>query len=322
MRKNVLLSLAALLAIALPAILWAQTKNKPVRRAQPPKFDKTDGPFYADAFKEGLVGARPANLGQPVVAAAAGGTTGSAPAAGSGAGGIAGSGWGAIISPTTLEDEIKSLKLKVDGDVTTPSDYAGKGYKVARRDFSMLAMLFGIVGEYDGDVRWKKEAPAARDVLARTAANSKVGTSQVFAEAKLRKQELQDLLSGANPYSGKTAEAKAAWGNVCDRAPLMQHIETLYEPKLKPMLADKGQFNANIATIQHDAEIIAAVGEVLSKTGMADADSDEYKAFCASMRKACQDIVDACKTKNYDQAAAASSTIGKACRECHENYRS
>jgi hypothetical protein len=321
MRRRTLLTLALLCAIITPAILWAQTKNKTVRRAQPPKFNKTDGPFYADAFKEGLVGARPANLGQPVVAAA-GAATGSAPAAGSGTGGVAGSGWKAIISAASLEDEIKSLKLKVDGDVSTPSDYAGKGYKVARRDFSMLAMLFGIVGEYDGDVRWKKEAPAARDVIARTAANSKVGTSQVFAEAKLRKQELQDLLSGSNPYTGKTAEAKAAWGNVCDRAPLMQHIETIYEPKLKPMLADKGQFTANIATIQHDAEIIGAVSEVLSKNGMADADSDEYKAFCASMRKACQEIADACKTKNYEQAAAASSTIGKACRECHENYRS
>jgi len=303
-------------------VVWAQTKGaKTVRRALPPKFERTEGTFYADAFKEGLVGERPANLGQ-AAAAVAGGTS-SAPAGGSSSGGgLAGSGWGAIISGTAIEDEIKAMKLQIDSEVTTPSDYAGKGYKVARRDFSMLAMLFGIIGEYDGDVRWKKDAPAARDVFARTAANSKVGTSQVFAEAKLRKQELQDLIGGSNPFDGKGGEAKAAWNTVCDRSPLMQHLENVFEPRLKPLLSDKGQFNANLPKIMHDAEVIGAIGEVLSKDGMEDADAAEYKVFCVNLRKAAQEIVEACKTKNYDQASSAGTAIGKACTECHENYRS
>ena len=308
------LVLAALLA---PALL-AQTKgSKVVRRAQPPKFDKAGTDFFADAFQEGLVGARPPNLGQ---AATAVGSASAAPAAASG-GGVAGSGWESIISATTIEDEIKALKLQIDQEVTTPSDYAGKGYKLARRDFSVLAMMFGIIGEYQGDVRWKKDAPAVRDVFARTAANSKVGTSQVFQEAKLRKQELQDIVSGSNPFEGKGGDAKASWGAVCDRAPLMQHLEAVFEPRLKPVLSDKGQFTANLAKIQHDAEVVGAIGEVLAKEGMADADAEEYKAFCVRIRKACQEIVEACKTKNFDQASAASSEIGKACTECHENYR-
>ena len=59
--------LAALLIAALlvPALaVMAQTKApKKVKRAQPPKFSQTDN-FYADAFKEGLVGERPGNLSQ------------------------------------------------------------------------------------------------------------------------------------------------------------------------------------------------------------------------------------------------------------------
>lgn len=306
------------LATLLTPVVWAQTKgNKAVRRAQPPKFAPSEATFYNDAFQEGLVGGRPPNLGEPVAAVAA---TSSAGPASSG-GGVSGSGWSSIISAGVIENEIKSLKMQIDQEVTTPSDYAGKGYKLARRDFSMLAMLFAIVGEYEGDVRWKKDAVAARDVFARTAANSKVGTSQVFAEAKLRKAELQDLVGGSSPYDGKNGEAKASWGAICDRAPLMQHLEAIYEPKLKPLLADKGQFTANLDKVQHDAEIIAAISEVLAKEGMADADADEYKAFCAQMRKAAQEIVEACKTKNFDQATSAGTAIGKACTECHENYR-
>ena len=315
------IAVVAGLALAAAPFVGAQQKGKPVKRAQPPKFEKKGDVFYPDAFKDGLVGARPADLGKAAPTVTAGTPGGSSTPAG-GAGGLAGSGWSAIISGQTIEDEVKDLKKLIDVEVTTPSDYAGKGYKVARRDFSMLAMLFGIAGEYDGEVRWKKDSPSARDVFARTAANSKVGTSQVFQEAKLRKSELQDLVGGSSPYQGKDSEAKAVWNAVCDRSPLMQHLERIYEPQLKPLLADKGQFTANIDKVTHDAEIIAAIGAVLSKSGMEDADADEYKAFCLKLQKAAKDIVEAAKVKNFDAASSAGTAIGKACAECHEGYRS
>ena len=315
--RGFLVMVAAFAVIALAPVLWGQTKGKPVKRAQPPKFEKKGDVFYADAFKEGLTGPRPADLGKAAPTVTVNPGSSSTP----NTGGVAGSGWSAIISSQTIEDEVKQLKGLIDQEVTTPSDYAGKGYKVARRDFSVLAMLFGIAGEYDGDVRWKKDAPAARDVFARTAANSKVGTSQVFQEAKLRKAELQDLVGGSSPYQGKDAEAKAVWGSVCGRTPLMQHLDRIYEPQLKPLLADKGQFTANIDKVVHDAEMIAAIGAVLAKEGMEDADADEYKAFCIKLQKAGKEIVEACKVKNFDAASSAGTAIGKTCTECHESYR-
>lgn len=320
---------AVAILLCLPAVLaWSQTKApKVVKRAQPPKFGKAESDFYSDAFKEGLVGERPSNLGQPATTGVAGssgaGSSGAGgSASGSGATGIPGSGWSGLISATTIEDEVKALKLQVDANVTTPSDFAGKGYKSARRDFTMLAMLFGIAGEYDTDVRWKKDAPAARDVFSRTAANAKVGTSQVFQEAKLRRDELTDLVSGSSPYGGKEAEAKAPWKDVCNRSPLMQHLEAIWEPRLKPCLADKGQFAANAGKIAHDAEIIAAIGDVLMKDGMADADDDEYKAFCMKLRDGGKTISEAVKVKNFDAATVGSGIISKSCTECHESYRS
>src|SRR5207253_5131979 len=97
-----------LLVIIATGVLFAQTKApKAVKRVQPPKFSKTD-PFYADAFKEGLVGERPADLGK--AAAVATGSTvanSSAPAAGSGGPAASGAGWSRLISATTIEDSIK-----------------------------------------------------------------------------------------------------------------------------------------------------------------------------------------------------------------------
>ena len=318
MLKQAFVGLVVFLVIAVPGVL-AQTKGqKVIRRAQPPKFT-ADRTFFEDAFKEGLVGERPANLGQPVTVVAA---TGSTPATGSGtAAGPSGAGWPALISAGTIEDEVKATKLLIDQGVTTPSDFAGKGYKVARRDFSTLAMLFAIINEYDGEVRWKSDAAIARDTFARTAANAKVGTVQVFNEAKQRKAELQDLLSGSSPFTEKAVEPKNNWAAICDRAPLMQYLEKVWEPEMKPLLSDKAQFTANAEKIAHDAEMFAAIGEVLAKEGMMDADSDEYKAFCHRLRDAAKEIAEAAKSKNFDAASKASTEIGKSCVECHENYR-
>src|SRR5205823_10891788 len=110
-------------------------------------------------------------------------------------------GWSGLISAATIEDAIKSLKQQVDKEVTTLSDFKGKGHKLARRDYSLLAMLFGIAAEYEGDVRWKKDAAVARDAFARSAANFKVATDQAFNEAKARKEELTELVSGSAPFS-------------------------------------------------------------------------------------------------------------------------
>jgi hypothetical protein len=322
-------ALAALVLTALVAtVLTAQTKGpKTARRAQPPPPTKLKSDlFFADAFKEGLVGERPADLGK-AAAASGGNVATSVPSgsssAGSGSAAPAAAGnWSGLISAGTIEDTIKSLKQQVDKDVTTLSDFKGKGHKLARRDYSLLAMLFGIAGEYDGEVRWKKDAAAARDAFGRSAANFKVATDQAFNEAKARKEELNELVSGSSPYAGKSADAKATWNQVADRAPLMQYLESAWEPRLKPALGEKTQFNSSGDKVLRDAELFAAIGAVLAKDGMKDAGDAEYQAFCNRLRDASKQIIEAVKQKDFESASKASSAIGKACTECHENYRS
>jgi len=248
----------------------------------------------------------------------------SAPAGGSAAAPAATAvgGWSGLISAATIEDTIKGLKQQVDKDVTTLSDFKGKGHKLARRDYTLLATLFGIAAEYDGEVRWKKDAPVARDAFGRSAANFKVATDQAFNEAKARKEELNELVGGSSPFGNKSADAKATWTQVADRAPLMQYLEAAWEPRLKPLLADKTQFNSGGEKVLRDAELFAAIGAVLAKDGMKDAGDAEYQAFCNRLRDASKQVIEAVKQKDFDSASKAGSAIGKACAECHENYRS
>ena len=131
--------------------LWAATGE---RRAKPPRWTgSVERVFFPDA-REALTGERPAAGSAPVIAG--GGNSdggGDSPAA---VGGVFT--WSKLIGPEELEDEIKTLQKQVSETVTTPTVFAGGVYKTARREFTELAVLFAIIGEYDGDVRWKKDA--------------------------------------------------------------------------------------------------------------------------------------------------------------------
>ena len=166
---------------------WAQTKGKP-RRAKPPTWDEKEVRkiFFENIFDGNvLVGDRPADMGVVSKAKPNGGSGSSGgavasgasanPSASGGAGG--GAGWSTIIACSTIEDEVKAIRQGIDESVTTPTDFAGKGYKSARMHFTVLAMLFGIASEYESDVRWKSDAPRARDAFARAAA--KIGRAHV-----------------------------------------------------------------------------------------------------------------------------------------------
>jgi hypothetical protein len=309
--------------IAIPALtLLAQTKGKPRVRAEVPKsFSGTEGVIFNDVFKEGVVGTRP-DLGKGVPSVAGGNT---APMTTNGGGEEASTGgvfaWSKLIAATTIEDEIKASKKVVDEEVSTPAKFAGNGYKTARKQFSVLAMMFAIIGEYDGEVRWKADGPAARDVFARTAGNCKVGTIQVFNEAKQRKADLEDLLGGAG-LKDRAGERKATWTAVTDRSPLMQRLEVAHQERMQPWVGNKGEFSDHSEEMLHEAQLAAVFAEILMKEGMEDGDDDDYREFCQKLQKASLDIVDAVKSNNYDKARAAVGEIDKSCTDCHQAYRS
>jgi hypothetical protein len=325
--RPLLALLIALLTVA-PAMLVAQSpKQKTIRRATPPEFDKSefDGIFFDNVFEEALVGQRPANLGSPLVNVPRGtgspaATVGGAPPADSGsAGGVFA--WSEIISKETLEDQVKQIKIRVDQSISTPSDFRGRGYLAARRDFTILAMMFGIIGEYDGDVRWKETAAGFREVFSRSAGNAKVGSIQAYNDAKARKADLQDLVGGGSPVV-QPAEPAAKWGSVVDRSPLMQMLEATHQGKLQPLIASKNEFEANKAEVRRYAELIAATGEVLTKDSMPDGEDEDYGDFAKRMKAGALKIVDGIELDNYENVRAGAGEISKSCTECHELYRS
>lgn len=325
MRKVVpcMIILAAALAAAYTFNRAQADGPTKVRRAKPPKFNEASKRvFFKDVFQEALVGERPQNFGK--VASRPSGGTGTVGSSGSSTSSSGTDGlhpWSNVISATAIEDEIKKIKLEVDEDVSTPTKFRSRGFKQCRKNFSLLAMLFAIAAEYDGDVRWQEDAHNLRDAFARAAGNCKVGTIQAYNEAKLRKQDLEDVVRGGTFTAAKEAERKADWSQVIDRSPLMQRLELAQQGKLQPWTANAGEFKANMEDAVQEAYLMAAMGEVLIQEGMEDSDEEDYAAFAKQMRDAALSIVAAAKIDNYDQARQAVGKIGQACSNCHNDWR-
>jgi len=296
------------------ATLWAAV----TKRAKPPHWSRSaTETFFSDA-REKLEGQRPA-------AGAGGARPAGGPAAmesdsgGAAAGSYA---WSKLIGPDELEDEIKTMQKQYSETITLPAPFKGGGYKTARRQLTELALLFGIIAEYDGDVRWKKDAPSMRELLARTGFACKAGSDQSFNEAKLRKDDLESLVRGGNGPNVPNVEAKAEWEKVASRPPLMQRLEIAQQQGVAPGVASADGFKKNQEKVLKEAELISAIGEVITRNGYEFADEEAYLGFAKQMRDAAIAIADAVKSKNYDAARAASGKIDKACSQCHEGYRS
>lgn len=291
-------------------------KRKLHPTAKPPKFDQQEvEAFFVDA-REKLGPGEPG----PQVAAAA---TASTPDAGAvqpqAAGGFA---WSKLISPGTLEDTIKAQAAPLAEQTKTASQFNGGGNLEARTNFTVLALLYSIIAEYDGDVRWKKDAPSLRSLFGRAAGNCKTAGANSFRVAQGRSNDLAELIRGGKIDIPKD-ETDFKWADVVNRPPLMARMgKEGYSAKLKTMTSDKGEFTKNRDELIKEAQLLAAIGHVMQDASYEFADDETYVGFAKELEKLAQEVAEAAKADDFTRAQTAAGLINKACSACHEGYRS
>lgn len=306
-------SLALLTALSFVGIAPAAD---PPKRAKPPKWSKDVlDVFFADA-REALVGPRPDfSVNREAKIASVPSATSAAAAAGDGH-----PGWSQWVAPEVLETEIKRQSPEVTKLVQSASEFKGGGYQDARDHFSMLAVLFAISAEHDQDARWKDSAAGLRDLFGRAGFNAKVGTDGTFREAVARSADLADLIRGGRPDT-PTPSSEAGWTTVADRPPLMRRMELAQQKRLSQWIANEGLFGNQTEEISHEAQLLAALAEVITREGYEYADDDTFVEYARELRDAAHDLQKATEQENYAQARDALGRATKACSNCHDGYR-
>lgn len=316
--------------LGLVALAWQLQNSKSFgqgprlpARAKAPQFEagKFEGLFFPDV-NAALTGELPQKQASLQIASAdKASTTADAAAQSSADGGQPENdqmGWKSLVTATSLEDLVKESKLRLDKVVTTPTAFAGGGYNEARKEFSLLSLLFAIIENYPAEVRWKKNAAAARSAMERTAANTKVGSRQVYDEAKKRLSDLESLLSG----TALSAEVKSeiVWENLIDISPIMKLLDWAHNQEISKMTASEALFKQNREAISRYAELVAILGKTVTFENMPHADDDQFVAFAKDMIAQAQQLSLAVKSENAELARTASGKLGQCCTNCHDSF--
>lgn len=228
--------------------------------------------------------------------------------------------WSKLISAETLEDEVKELAQSLSDLTQSAGKFKSGGYQDARVQLSVLATLFGIIAEYDGEVRWKEVAGGMRDSLSRAGKNAKAGSDSTYQEVRARSDELVDLVRG-NAVEGKEASPREDWSAVADRRPLMTRLELGQRDRLVPWTASQQDFERNAPQLLREAELLAALGRVVQAEGYEYGDDATYQEYARGLEAAFVALTEALRASDFSRAQEAAGAANRSCDQCHADFR-
>lgn len=228
--------------------------------------------------------------------------------------------WSQLISPDTIETEIKRLAKAVANDTQAAGPFKGGGYKLCRRHFTMLAALFDVVAQHDSDIRWQNVSSGLRDLFADAAQQCSKGTDESYRVANDRAEDLSDLVRGQR-LATLTEDAKSNWNESIDRAQLMQRMEMAQKDRFSSWLESERTLRRNQDELIHQAEVLAMLGQMIQHEGFDFWDDETFVGFAQDLTSAAADLAVAAEEGNLANARAAAIRIGRTCADCHEGYR-
>jgi len=328
MKKTIFIVLIATCFVQPPRqdlLAWqdpVQGKSQPqtvrrVKRAARPTFKEEDSKdlFFKDVYAEGTVGERPSvdSLSQKASGLAVAGD--SDDGGGTGEGDV----WSQIIEASVIEDEVKSLQQELNTLVTTPVLFQTK-YDDVNQRFEMLSMLFAIIRQYDGDIRWDEQAPSAQFLFQKAAVSSRSGSMKGYQYCKARKEDLQELVRGGSINTNEIIPESVDWEDAANRSPIMVRLESANE-ELKRMTSSESEFASNIDGVFRQSNLVAAMAKVIIQNGMPDAEEDSYVEFGQQMKSASLQLKAAVKSNDFGTASSAANAVSQSCADCHDEWR-
>lgn len=305
------------LAFCQSAYSWQEKPKsqtvKRVKRAARPSFNENDSKdlFYKDVYAEGTVGQRPevsalSNTATQIASSDNGSSE-------------SGDSWSQIIDASVIEDEVKSLQQELNTLVTTPVVFQTK-YNDVNERFEVLSMLFAIIRQYDGDIRWDEHAPTAQFLFQQAAVSSRAGTAKGFQYCKARKEDLQELVRGGSIEAGNQIPDSVDWSVAANRSPIMVRLEAANDD-LKRMTSSESEFKTSTEDVFRLSNLVAAMAKVIVQEGMPEAEEESYVEFSEQMKTASLELKSAVKLNDFQAASKAANAVSQSCADCHSEWR-
>jgi len=279
-------------------------------RAKPPKWPAEVREVFFDDVREHLVGVRPGKM------ESAGQVVARAEVAQRGAGRA----WSDVIDADTLTTEIKRVVNQVARTVQQAGAFKSDGYRLCERDFGLLTIWFGLVEEFDEEVRWQRDAGAMRSYLVAAAESCAEGNDESLAAAQQASELLADLMRGQSPElpqasGGTSLDGVAALGD------LMHRMKLASEEKIVPSLVRVREFRKGRAEIAREAQVLSVLARIIKMEGYDYAEDETYLEYANQLQQAAAELVRAAQESDFQAAEEAGGRVTGACAACHEDYR-
>ena len=211
-------------------------------------------------------------------------------------------GWSELVSAEVLEDEIKDVARDLSRATRSVGTIRRERLDVIRR-YRELAVLFGVIAEYDGDVRWAADAAAVRDALARTALGLEEEAEDGPAAARAMGRAVADIVGG-NAFDGEVTATEVSWPDVSGRSALMQRLEMGQQERIGAWTADEVAFRRDRGALAREAAIWSVLAQVIGSAGYDYAEDEEYRSYLAAFAEACRALVEASAANDLEGAQA------------------
>lgn len=296
-----------------------QSNRKPPSKRPPKQWDRRILDVFFDDIHKAVGPGQPGSGGPREMASGGNPATGSAGATDAAAtpGGFA---WSTEVSAETLEDEIKQITLGLEETVENPGRFKSGRHNDARRMFSVAAVMFDVIAEYDKDIRFKDKAAGLRDGMAKAGVNCKVNTDAAYSEARNKFEQLQEIVRGANLDIPQPAELLPK-SEVAEFGPVMQRIEGGFLQKVKPGIADNSAFQGGKEDLLHEAEMLTIFARFIRDESFGYADDERFKQQSEALETQAQALVAALRANDLTAAQTAVAGIDQSCTKCHADFR-
>ncbi|MCA9100876.1 MAG: cytochrome c [Planctomycetales bacterium] len=307
-------------SLAIPRRTGSRTAA-PRRYAEPPQFDRRiRDVFYPDARE--VLGELP---DAPAVAASpAASSTPNPPAARTRSSNphntaTSGTAWSELITSAALEGAVKQVNQRLARTLARPGGFKRPdAFRQVKGDFALLALLLGIVADYDGDVRWQDRAAAVRDSVAR--ADWAEATDEAYADANRRHELLAAMLRGDN-LGLPAPEATPRWSDLAARRLLMASTQATLDDSIAKELDARRLTPTAQASLAADAQLVALTARVFADESYEFGDDESFREFAQAAEARAGALRRAVEAGELPQAREALVQLRHSCEECHESYR-
>ena len=305
MRKRDIQALFLLLALSPNA--WAGTEGQPPLRARPPGWSADVVEVFFEDTREHLIGERPqpASTGFLAAAIASGPVDNQAEMK-----------WSTLIEEDAITMEVKLIQNRLILLLSRAGSFKSGGNVDCRHEFSLLATLFGVVDEYDQEVRWQQEAARMRGLCSRAAQACETASDESLALADDASSQIADLLNGQSVSRQEPGEVMPI-----DRSQLMLRMELAMEESISPWLASRKAFRRRKSDVVHESQLLAMLARIICREGYEFADDEGFVEIGRGMELASRELTEASERGNYEAAREAAGRVTQSCSDCHDGYR-